>query len=301
MKAQILPLTINLHSTIPCNFHCGFCYAGFPSVNRKSIPQAELHEILRQIASVPMPAGRNARKVTFAGGEPLLSPTLVDDVTYAKQLGLVTAIVTNGSLLSSRDLKNLAPNLDWLTISIDSLVPETNMRIGRAFRGKTLSAADLLWRFEQARALGVRTKINTVVCRHNHKEVFTAFIRDAKPLRWKVLQVTLIAGENDSCFGDWALSDGDFHAFIARHVHLKAEGITLVPETQEDLYGTYAMVGPNGCFYDNSKGSYIYSRPITEVGIERAFEEIRFSEERFERRQGDYNFNTGLNRSISRQ
>lgn len=53
-----------------------------------------------------------------------------------------------------------------------------------------------------------------------------------------------------------------------------------------NIYGTYAMVGPNGCFFDNSNGSYRYSRPIASVGIEAAWSEITFSEERFRIRNG---------------
>ena len=70
----------------------------------------------------------------------------------------------------------------------------------------------------------------------------------------------------------------------------------IVPETQEDIYGTYSMIGPNGCFFDNSRGSYRYSRPIVSVGIETAWPDICFSLERFRERQGDYDFESGLNR-----
>lgn len=109
MNTSSLPPTINLHSLIPCNYRCGFCYAGFASAGRSQIPQVELHEILRQIATVQALPNGSKRKVTFAGGEPLLSPTLIEDLTLAKKLGLVTSLVTNGALLDRDLIASLAP------------------------------------------------------------------------------------------------------------------------------------------------------------------------------------------------
>jgi radical S-adenosyl methionine domain-containing protein 2 len=296
MKTTTLPPTVNLHSLIPCNYKCGFCYAGFASAKRSRIPQSELHQIIRQISAVIRPTGTGARKVTFAGGEPLLSPTVVEDIAFARAQGLVTSLVTNGSLLTEDKIRRFAPILDWLTISIDSLDADTNRRIGRAAHGITLSVDDYLAKIRTAQALGIRVKLNTVVNRVNATEDFNAFVRAARPLRWKVFQATRVAEENGEDFGRWAISEATFRAFVTRHANLAREGVVLVPETQGDIYGTYAMVGPNGCFFDNSLGTYRYSRPIVSVGIEAAWAEINFSPERFCERHGDYDFASGLNR-----
>ena len=296
MTTTFIPPTVNLHSLIACNYKCGFCYAGFASAKRTHIPQAELNEIIRQIKSAPLPAKTRARKITFAGGEPLLSPTALNDIAFAHAQGLFTSLVTNGSLLTEEKLYQLAPILDWLTISIDSLDDKTNRRIGRAMRGVTISAADYLNKIHLAQALGIRVKINTVVNQANAEEDFKTFIRAARPLRWKLFQATHIAEENGREFDRWGINEATFRAFVARHEELTREDVVLVPERQVDIYGTYAMVGPNGCFFDNSNGSYRYSRPIASVGIEAAWSEITFSEERFRIRNGDYDFVTGLNR-----
>jgi len=296
MKTNSIPLTINLHTLTSCNYRCGFCYAGFGSSNRAQMSQSELHEIIRQIGGLPCPPGRKARKVTFAGGEPLLSSTLVADIALARGEGLVTSLVTNGSLLTTEKIQQLAPVLDWLTISVDSLVPETNRRIGRAVRGSSPTVQDYFTAIQNAQSLGIRTKVNTVVNRANASEDFHKFIRATRPLRWKLIQATRIEGENGADFDRWAIDDATFHRFVARHADLSNEGVTLVPETQLEVYGSYAMVGPNGCFFDNSEGTYRYSRPIISVGIEAAWSEITFSPERFRARLGDYDFATGFHR-----
>ncbi len=296
MKKNSIPISVNLHHLNPCNYSCGFCHAGFASAKCSHVPQAELHEIIRQISSAPTAPGRGSRKVTFAGGEPLLSPTIFEDIAFAKHQGLFTALVTNGSLLTKEKINRVASDLDWLSISIDSLDAQTNRRIGRAARGIPVSAGDYLAKIQEAHRLGIRVKLNTVVNRANVGEDFSAFIRAAQPRRWKLFQAVQIAEENSQVFDKWAISEAAFRDFVARHESLSREGVVLVPETQEDIYGTYAMVAPNGCFFDNSLGTYRYSRPIVSVGIEAAWAEITFSPERFRARQGDYDFVTGLNR-----
>jgi radical S-adenosyl methionine domain-containing protein 2 len=179
MKKMTLPPTINLHSLIPCNYNCGFCYAGFASAKRSHIPQSELSEIIRQIGNITRTDGSPARKLTFSGGEPLLSPTALEDIAFARTQGLVTSLVTNGSLLTEDKVQRLASILDWLTISIDSLDVDTNPRIGRAARGVTLNSEKHLFNIRMDRALGICVKLNTLVNQANAAEDFTDFIRSA--------------------------------------------------------------------------------------------------------------------------
>jgi radical S-adenosyl methionine domain-containing protein 2 len=297
MKIQIVPPTVNLHVLAACNYHCGFCYAGFVTAQRQLLPQEELHEILRQISSLPAYGHGSARKVTFAGGEPLLSRTIVEDIALARQLGLVTSLVTNGALLTEALIHLLTPALDWLTLSIDSASLDTSLRIGRAAGGVAQTAAEHLAKIHKAQRCGIRVKINTVVNRANVSENFEGFIRNARPHRWKMIQATRIEQENSQTFDQWSISADQFRDFVSRHAPLAEDGIVMVPERQSDVYGTYAMVGPNGCFFDNSQGVQRYSRRIVEVGIAKAWSEISFSWQRFRARGGDYDFTAGGKRT----
>jgi len=234
------------------------------------------------------------RKITFAGGEPLISPTAIEDIAFAKECGLVTSLVTNGSLLTDEKLAQLAGNLDWLAVSIDSLNHQGNLRIGRSSKGITLSAEDYLNILGKARDLGISTKINTVVNRINAAEDFVDFMQEAQPDRWKVLQACRINGENSQGFSAWEVSPEEFEVFKTRHAALASTGVEVVYESDSMIYGSYAMVAPNGCFFDNSAGEYRYSRPIVEVGIEEAFKEIQFSWETFQARGGDYDYSGTL-------
>lgn len=54
------------------------------------------------------------------------------------------------------------------------------------------------------------------------------------------------------------------------------------------MRGSYAMIAPNGCFFDNSEGSYRYSREIIKVGPQAAFNDINFDPNKFREREGSY-------------
>jgi len=287
--------TINLHLTLVCNYACGFCYAGFPGIKQKFLNLEVILEILRQIARAPKPQGCERRKVTFVGGEPLLFKEIFEAIAYARSLGLATSLVTNGSLLTEDAIRQLGPILDWLTISIDSTDDTTNLLIGRAFRGKPQTKDEYLQKIKLAQSSGIRVKINTVVNQKNMDEDFNAFIKQARPTRWKILQASRVEEENGNCFSQWAVTQEQFDAFVTLHSSLSSEGITVVPETQSDIRGSYAMISPDGRFFDTLEGTYNYSRPILNVGIEQAFSEINFSMESFKQRDGDYDFTTGLN------
>jgi len=262
------------------------------------MPQADLHEILRQFAATTGMAIHPA-KVNFAGGEPMLSPTFVEDICYAKSLGLTTSLVTNGSLLSERLLDKLSGQLDLLTISIDSLKPGTNRAIGRTNRQNPLTVSEYLDRILKARTRGITVKLNTVVNRLNLDEDMTDFIREAQPIRWKLFKVLKIQNENSAHFDSWAIRDEEFVHFVERHRKVESSGVTLVPESNEQMYGTYGIISPDGRFIDNSQGTHRYSPRIVDVGITQAFADVNFSMAGFQQRGGIYSIKRSTtNRSL---
>jgi radical S-adenosyl methionine domain-containing protein 2 len=259
--------------------------------------QTMLRDILRQIADLPLPAGCAQRKVTFAGGEPLLYQTIWEDIAFAHELGLCTALVTNGYNLTPEKMQKFSGILDWLALSVDSLNPETNYIIGRRHGRNVISTEDYMSLAEMAKYSGIRLKINTVISAANVHEDFVPFIQRAQPIRWKILQCTQIKGENSRNFANWEVSELKFRDFLKRHEKLSA--VSLVPETQEEIYSSYAMIAPNGTFFDNSTSEYRYSQPITKIGIKCAFSETRFSLDCFNQRNGSYDFQTGENINLA--
>jgi radical S-adenosyl methionine domain-containing protein 2 len=288
IQRRVLPETINIHLTRACNFGCGFCYAGFAECDSSRIPPENLRAILDAIARAERLASGRNRKVNFAGGEPLLYPGLPQIVGFSKELGLVTSMVTNGSLLDEAMLESLAGGLDICAVSLDSGAPSTNLAIGRCGRGFTPNAE-----FYQALAMGVRRagirlKINTVVNRLNLTEALGALVAELRPFRWKLFQVKEVIGQNEQTFSELAISEAEFEDFVARNRRLVPPGVAVVPETSEEMTASYAMIGPDGRFFDSVCGYYRYSRPIVEVGILEAFQDVSFDAGKFVSRGGVY-------------
>jgi radical S-adenosyl methionine domain-containing protein 2 len=268
---------------------CKFCFATFQDVKQSLLPKGHLPKE-QAIAVVQQLADFGFQKITFAGGEPTLCKWLSDLITIAKDAGMTTMIVTNGSQLTDEFLEVNKNKLDWIAISIDSLSLETNLITGRAISGNRPLPLDYYKSLvDRVKQFGYGLKINTVVNRNNFNENMNDFISYAKPKRWKVLQVLPIVGQNDNKIEDFKISKTEFQTFIDNHIRLQA--ITnIVVESNSQIEGSYVMVDPAGRFFDNATGTHNYSRPILEIGVTKAIQEVNYDLQKFISRGGQYNW-----------
>lgn len=268
---------------------CKFCFATFQDVKHSILPTGHLPkkdsiEVVKQLARVGF------QKITFAGGEPTLCPWLSDLIKTAKDSGMTTMIVSNGSKITDEFLIKNRNQLDWIAISIDSLNPETNIKMGRAIAGnKSLSCDYYISLIDRIKAHGYGLKINTVVCSKNYTEDLNTFISYAKPKRWKILQVLPMEGQNDLNINELKINDDQFQGFLNNHNKLN-DVTNIVPETNSQMKGSYAMVDPAGRFFDNATGKHNYSRPILEIGPYLAIQQVNYDIQKFESRGGWYDW-----------
>ena len=292
-RSAEIPETVNYHLNRNCNFRCKGCYATFnddPAARGVMLPRAQMFSLVEAIAALPLSAGASHRKLTFAGGEPTLCPWLPELIAHASQSGLGTMLVTNGSRCTPAYLDRIAPSLDWLTVSIDSLDADTNRHIGRhGAHGIPLSSEEYRSILDGAAERGLRTKVNTVVNRANWREDFTTFLAAVEIARWKILQVVPVGGQNDDHIAELTITRAQFDAFVGRHAALAAR-MPVIAEPVELIRGSYAMIDPAGRFFDSSRGFHFYSRPILDAGAPEAFAEVTFDRARFEQRGGNYSF-----------
>lgn len=285
MNVYPLPPAANFHLWQPCNMKCLFCFARFLDV-REGLPKGHLPRD-RAIQLTELLSGRLA-KLTFAGGEPTLCPWLGELIRAAQRRGCTTMVVTNGTGIL-RVLDEHGDALDWVALSIDSADPTTLRATGRAVRGRrALTPNEYLSYAAACRAKGVGLKINTVVSAANVDEDLTSFVRRLNPERWKLFQVLPVEGQNDGDVDDLLISSEAFDRFVERH--RSALGDLVVPESNDDMRGSYAMVDPAGRFFDNTAGRHTYSRPILEDGLDAAWSDITFRPEVFEERGGSWDW-----------
>lgn len=251
------------------------------------------------MAAAPVIGGRyRVTKITFVGGEPTLHPGLAELVRAAKQAGFTTCVVTNGYRLSrDADLRReLVPDLDWLAVSLDGPDEATNLAVGRGTRDALKTGeGDALRRVIETvsaiRALkpDIRVKVNTVVNAINVDTSMLNVISALRPDRWKVLQVTLLKGENDAAYAELAVTAEQFDAFIARHQTLPA-GITVVPEPEGLVQGSYLMVDPEGRLFGNLSGRKIRGPSLLTASLDEAARVTGWQGETLEARGGSYDW-----------
>ena len=281
--------SVNFHFWQPCNMRCGFCFAQFLDVKDSILPKGHL-EREDCIAVVRLIAEAGFEKINFAGGEPTLCPWLPDLLRTARAGGMTASIVTNGAKITGEWLDAVSEWLDWLTLSVDTVDPERNLRSGRTTTAGPLGEPDYLQIVNLVKARGIRLKINTVVSADNYDDDLTGFVREARPERWKIFQALPVAGQNDTGIARAAVTDAQFDAYIRRHRTMAADGITLAPEGNDLMRGSYLMIDPAGRFFDNTQGGHRYSRPILEAGIAEALQDVAADADKFRRRGGLYDW-----------
>lgn len=155
--------------TNACNFNCVWCYANTgcnEKFSRRHMPRKRLDMLLEILHK------SGIRQITFSGGEPTVYPHLKHAVKKAKGMGFVVHMNTNGYLLTDElalELKELG--LSQVQINIDSMDSETHDRV----RGKKGSFRRALSALESARKAGITCVSQTVVTKHNEKEVHKIF------------------------------------------------------------------------------------------------------------------------------
>ena len=287
-----LPPAVNWHFWPWCNYGCTFCFATFEDIDRSNSLEKELgFKLLEEMAA------EGVEKVTFVGGEPTLCPWLGEYLVKAKSLALTTCIVSNGTGLSEEFLDSWHEYIDWVGISIDASDDRLHYIMGRGTkadlaegRSRHLEAALSAW--ERCQKLGIRMKLNTVVCKANLDDNMTETVLQLMPERWKAFQVLPIDGQNDGRVEDLLISEDEFLEWVERHKGVSNEGINFISETNELMTGSYVMIDSLGRFYSNIEGAHKYTRSILEIGIKEAWRENQFNEHHFIEREGIYDWRT---------
>lgn|SRR3989344_326696 len=123
---SFFPDQVTFIITKKCNFNCDKCSSNSPQITgrlrvdenfRRSYQELTTEEyknIIDQLAGFYHPS------IYFCGGEPTLRPDLFELIQYAKKKNLITAMTTNGSLLTDAVIKKVfTSGLDFISLSID--------------------------------------------------------------------------------------------------------------------------------------------------------------------------------------
>ncbi len=111
---ETFPITIEFDLTNVCNNKCPQCF-GFYGTDNSSVDLEAAKSVVKQIVEM------GGRALTFTGGgEPTCNPHLVEVMKFAKELGLDTALITNGLALKEDDAKVFLQCCTWIRVSLDA-------------------------------------------------------------------------------------------------------------------------------------------------------------------------------------
>jgi MoaA/NifB/PqqE/SkfB family radical SAM enzyme len=119
------PLFVIIGLAYRCQCRCVHCYANAPDQSKaEELGTAQVKSLIDDVRRL------GALEVRFSIGEPLLREDLDELIRYARGAGLITALSTNGLLLSRERVARLkAAGLTRCGVSLDSADPAAHDRL----------------------------------------------------------------------------------------------------------------------------------------------------------------------------
>jgi len=225
------PFVLAHSITYGCNAQCKTCtYWKMSHRMKEDLSTTQVKDLLQDAYSFGM------RGYYVFGGEPLVRRDLADILRFAKDLGFLTMINTNGSLL--RQLAaGLGPNLDFAFISLD--YPNEYHDVIRGRRGsfrEVLEGIGAL--YENGRTMV--TLVSTISRLNFDKMVAMAELADklGVGISYNTVEPTVSTsfeeGRTDSPVEDYGLPPDQLNAFYQTLLDLKRRGYPLM-ETEKVL------------------------------------------------------------------
>ncbi len=155
-------MSVLIELTYACNLDCSFCYNDL-SLEGKKLSLRQYRELLEDLASL------SALNLTLTGGEPLAHPQFYEIAGYARELGFVVRLKSNGHALNENVARRICEEVDpfIIEVSLHGATPTAHDRQTRV----PGSFERLVDNIRTMKALGLRVKANSVLTTWNENEV----------------------------------------------------------------------------------------------------------------------------------
>ena len=159
------PLDVICEISYICNLACPTCFRWTAKPDEHELSLEQWKGVIRKLK-----AWLGTFNLTFTGGEPFLRKDLLDIFKFATDNGIVTGVVSNGSLIDkSLAQKIVDSGLDGLCLSLNSL----KRHIHNETRGTNGSYDEVMTAIENMKSVkqGMRLSLSTTVVRENIGEL----------------------------------------------------------------------------------------------------------------------------------
>jgi MoaA/NifB/PqqE/SkfB family radical SAM enzyme len=159
------PLDVMCEISYICNLACPTCFRWTSKPDEHELDLEQWKDVIRTLKE-----WLGTFNLTFTGGEPFLRQDLLDIFKFANENGIVTGVVSNGSLIDKTLAKKIVDSgLDGLCLSLNSL----KRHIHNETRGTNGSYDEVMTAIENMKAVkeGMRLSLSTTVVRENIGEL----------------------------------------------------------------------------------------------------------------------------------
>lgn len=147
-----------------CNLYCTHCYSRSGPKNGVDgeLSTDEAIHFIDDLAEMKVPL------ILLTGGEPLLREDIWELAAYAKKMGIMTALSTNGTLITPEIAKKIKESgIGYAGISLDGAVAATHNR----FRGSPDAFERTIAAFGHCRDAGIKTGVRVTLTKENYHEL----------------------------------------------------------------------------------------------------------------------------------
>ena len=166
--------------TARCNENCKYCYR---FLDIQEVEYEKNEQILRKLIA------DGVKELTWTGGEALLYNGFTNLLKIAKENGVKSKLITNGTIVANNnDIREICDYLDSITLSIDSINDNINIKLGR---GKQ-HYSNIKTVLEYLKDKKLKVNINTVVSKINieYLEELGKFIGNYNINAWRIFKFT---------------------------------------------------------------------------------------------------------------
>jgi MoaA/NifB/PqqE/SkfB family radical SAM enzyme len=150
------PIILTHSVTARCNCRCRICNIWSKPFSNNELSKREIFHMLDEASEL------NFAAYLVWGGEPLLRPDILEIFRHARDNGLYTSMVTNGTLLPQK-AEELAELVDLTFVSLDHHTDYHD-----AMRGRKGTFSSAVRGIAKLRNAGGRVVINCVLSKMNH-------------------------------------------------------------------------------------------------------------------------------------
>ncbi len=217
------PICLAHSVTFACNCRCKMCTQWkMTDKVSKDMKTEEVFDLLRKAYDAGM-------RVYYAwGGEPLIRKDLPQILEYAKKMGFVTIVNTNGALLKYK-AKEIGPVTDAIVISLDS-----TDELHDVIRGRKGAYKEVIAGLEEIKKFGCIITIASTISKLNYDKIedLAKFAKKNKVvITYNTVEPTLSSSYEDERtyepVNQYGLNKEELHEFYSKLLELKNKGYPL--------------------------------------------------------------------------